>query len=261
MEKVALVDRMDKLRDLENKYDRIYYGNEFCDQLLPSTSELDSVLRFCQKRSLKTSVVMPYFNQENSEQVNCVLKYLWENHPGIEVVINDYGALYLLYQRYQSLRIILGRIFSRQKRGTMVKCSEELGLGQEDTKNPADDSYFEESILQNRYALEYLKSIGVERLGIDNIFNIPNINTDILVDLYFPYIFITTSNYCLFYSYGNQINERVRPHNCKRFCQKTNVREMDLNGKIMYLKGNTQFGYNGHIPEDKKINRLVEVII
>ncbi len=59
-EKVIFITKVSQLRYIDYKYTRIYYGNEFCERLIPSLQDLNQILDYIQKRGLNFSFVSPY---------------------------------------------------------------------------------------------------------------------------------------------------------------------------------------------------------
>lgn len=261
MERVALIDNLKKLEQLDAHYNRVYYGSEFCDQLMPSVSGMEAVFTLCAKRRVEISVVLPYINQRNSGKAVSLLRYLSQAHPETELVVNDYGLLYLAGHEYKNFTIVLGRIFSRQKRGVMLGAPDGADRLKNMIKTDQEEAYLFQSILENADAVDFFKAMGITRFGVDNIPDLPHIIDGVSVDLYFPYVFLTTTNYCVLFSAGTGSRNRGRADECPGFCQTADVKRIDINGVQVCLKGNAQFAFNEKILPDKNISRLVEVII
>ncbi|GAI02329.1 unnamed protein product, partial [marine sediment metagenome] len=64
MEKAALISNLDNLSLITPQHQRLYFGPEFCQYLLPSPSELKEALNFTRKRRLSFTLVTPFVTDE-----------------------------------------------------------------------------------------------------------------------------------------------------------------------------------------------------
>lgn len=85
-----------KLADLKHytgSFSRVYFGNEFCQRLIPSAKELEQVLDFVSEKSLPFTLVTPYVTDEGLRILESLLLKLEKRKPGSEVVVNDWGCV------------------------------------------------------------------------------------------------------------------------------------------------------------------------
>ena len=112
--------------------------------------------------------------------------------------------------------------------------------------------------------LDFIINLGIKRIGLNNVRQgiIFNKNYNFKIDLYYPYIFITTSNYCLTAALYNDGIIKPREQ-CNMVCRRVKKRHIDVCGEKMYLIGNSQFYYNNKFNniDLKKVNRLVKTIL
>lgn len=97
----------------ERAVDRIHFGNEFCERLLPHSSQLERVLEWSLGHGLEITLLTPMLADRGIGQLARLLPRLPE---GSEVVVNDWGVLHLLRERFPGLRPVLGR-----QMGKMIK--------------------------------------------------------------------------------------------------------------------------------------------
>ena len=85
---------------------RIYFGGEFCERLLPDKKALLRVLSLVEQHHLNFSLITPVV----SDQALGRLKQLFSILPiDSEVIVNDWGTLRLLRNNYPKLIPVIGR--------------------------------------------------------------------------------------------------------------------------------------------------------
>lgn len=250
----------------KDRFARIYYGSETCDFLIPSNSDIDALQKIHEKQKIGFTIVTPYLTQQNFSSVERLFKFLAVHSPCAEIVVNDWGVLNLITERYPKFCVIWGRILNRQMRGLFfadekiadVQLVENLkGLKKDDR------SYFKASILQNSYATQLLKSMHIKRIGLDNVKQglLLDMARDIKIDLYYPYCYITSSPHCLTRTLAMKPFLFQRAIRCNKVCLKTKVKKVKICGEAIYLMGNHQSYFNNKLTPEilQKIDRLIEV--
>ena len=265
---VVLIYKKSQILEVANKgrFTRIYYGSETCDLLIPSQSDIDALQKVQTKLKIDFTIVTPYLTQQNFSLVEKLFKYLAIHSPCAEIVINDWGALNLITERYPRFRVIWGRILNNQKRGFF--------FADQKTTNPPlvknlkmlkkdDRKYLKASILQNGYATQLLKNMHIKRIGLDNVTQglLLGMDRDIKIDLYYPYCYITSSPYCLTRTLSMKPLPFKRIEQCNKICLKTKVRTVNICGETVYLTGNHQSYFNNKLKPEilQRIDRLIEV--
>lgn len=85
---------------------RIHYGNEFCERLLPHSAQLERVVEWSTARGLAITLLTPMLADRGIGQLPRLLQRLPEQS---EVVVNDWGVLRLLREQYPRLQPVAGR--------------------------------------------------------------------------------------------------------------------------------------------------------
>lgn len=260
VENVILFNNWKCFESYPGKVDRIYYGSEFCGSLLPAPADIDRLVNFERKAKISFSIVTPYLNQRGMKRLFRLLTFIDKNCPGIEVVVNDWGSFQIIREQFPGLLIVLGRVLSRQKRAPFVKTEsgiiqlEELGLSH------ADKMYLKSSILQNDYLMGFVRQCGIRRMGLDNmrqglIFQ----HRWMKIDLYYPYVYITTTDYCRYRRRTGVVDKG----DCPCSCRDVPVARKVLMGKEwVYTHGNTQFYLNETLPVGMpaQVDRIVKIV-
>lgn len=108
-----IVFKVSELRALEQAatepVDRIYFGHEYCERLLPDIGKLEQALKIVRRRGKKFALLTPSVSEYGLKLVTSLVAKL-----GVadEVVVNDYGVLHMLGQEFKS-PVVIGRVLGR----------------------------------------------------------------------------------------------------------------------------------------------------
>ena len=92
---VTILKNAKKLSSLK-EYERLYLGNEFCENLIPSIKEVKETIKFCNENNLKFTFVTPYITNKSIELLKDIFIIISKEKPSSEIVINDYGILEIM---------------------------------------------------------------------------------------------------------------------------------------------------------------------
>lgn len=184
-----------EIKDLEagpEKLDRVYFGPEFCQKLLPAISEIDEILVSCRKRNLDFTFNTPYLTDAGFEQAVAALGFLASEFPGAEVVFNDWGILDRIVDL--GLTPVLGRLLNKQKRGPELVNLEQAYPAElwEEMKKPG----------LNEESLKFLAGSKVGRAEMDILPqgispDLPDaFKGEFSFSLHYPFAFVATTRLC-----------------------------------------------------------------
>ncbi len=256
MEKAVYFSSTRKLRvyDLDN-YGRIYFGNEFCDELIPSRLELQDAISIASEHRKSLSFVTCYVSEHKIKQYYALIELLAKLIPGSEVVINDWGMLKMCFEN--GVEPVLGRLLVKQKRDPRI-------------------AHFIESLPEtarlrlrqmglNDFFLGFLRKQNIRRIELDNL--LQGIDKGELRDsgfsysVYIPYGYITTTRICFFRNRNKGVEKKfsITPcaHECSNDVLKLDNRHMK---EKLLMKGNTIFFKNSaeyFTDKGTRINRIV----
>lgn len=216
------------------KIDRIYYGSEFCDELIPSISDVKKILKTVTIHNLQFSLVTPCVSNSGIKRLEKILLFLNEFH-NIEIICNDFGVLQLIRDKYTNLIPVLGRLIDKTSREPRIKQNErKLFFNQNGIKFISSP---------NVYTKEYqniLKDYNVNRVEFDCVpqgIHLQKKNTS--TSIYFPFYYITTGSICPFRLISADKNDIYNiNHTCKKYCQLYNVK-LKKSDLVLLQKGNT----------------------
>jgi hypothetical protein len=257
MEKAILISEVKNLKYATPEYSRLYFGVEFCQNLIPSVEDLNRVVEFISKNKMEFTFVTPFLTNAGIKKIKLLLNFITKVKPDAEIVINDWGLLGLITREYPGLNLSLGRLLSKQKRGPQILNL--LGKVPEDMIRHFQQSNIDSSVLSN-----FLVSRHIKRVELDNLFQgISRPFPSLRGSLYMPFAYVTTTRICLFSlrkDNADRISRVISP--CHKKCRE---RVFMLKHKKMpadlLLKGNTQFFKNEQLPdnlEDLSVDRIVD---
>lgn len=264
-------------------YGRIYFGNEFCQRLIPGPEEVKQAVSFAGRRKLRFTLVTPYVTNAGLKKLSDILRTL----PGksfIEVVVNDWGVLDLINREFPRLVPVLGRLLTKQKRspnldlllrrdlvapGIIPDPSNPSGkyLLLQKKFPPAADFYYQGSNASSVPLLQkFLLSKKIARIELDNLVQGMRLRLPargMAASVYLPYVYITTTFFCPTAAAFAQKGCLSRRPACRKQCRQYSfeLAHPAFAGRLLYLKGNTQFYRNDRCDQRalKKmgINRIV----
>ncbi|MFC1631666.1 hypothetical protein ACFL2I_03835 [Candidatus Omnitrophota bacterium] len=280
IEKTIFITKISNLKFVNSRYKRLYFGNEFCEKLIPQLNELKKAIRYCERNKLKFSLVTPYVTNRGIDNLDKLFLWLQNNKMNCEIIINDYGVLDLINEEYQTLQPVLGRLLTKQKRDPRItnltevkprkhkffKMDGEYFIVLAKKAPDALASFFKDSNVNVPIIQSFVRSYGIARVEIDNLLQGINLRIprdSLSVSLYVPYGYITTTRLCTADPFRNIEKFSCRISSCGKQCQRyiIELRNKDMPKRI-YKKGNTLFFKNRKVSSHRElikigINRLV----
>ncbi|MDD5097224.1 MAG: hypothetical protein PHU59_01890 [Candidatus Omnitrophica bacterium] len=282
MENAIFITKISQLKYVTSKFSRLYYGNEFCERLIPSLKDLNQILRYTKRMGLDFSLATPYVTDSGLKKLKILFKFLKTKKIKCEVIVNDWGVLNLINRKYPNLQPVLGRLLTKQKRGPQLikllkrQVKPKLIINPDNPaqrniliqkKLPLDlDYYYKGSnsasvpIIHNFLISQRIKKIELDNLGQGILLNLPR--GKISASVYTPYIYITTTFFCPTAGCDQKKKSWLKIKPCRKQCQRYIFKLRNLTmPKVIYLKGNTQFYKNNKLSLKELINLGVNRIV
>jgi hypothetical protein len=256
MEQAIFISKVKDLEYVTLQYSRLYFGIEFCQNLIPTMEDLEYILRFISEKEMYITLVTPYVNNRGIEKLKLLSEYLITHQPQSEIVINDWGFLNWIHKRYPNLNLVLGRLLTKQKRGPRI-------LKLIDKVSETMVEHFRQSNVDSSLLTEFLINKGIKRVEFDNPFQgLSRPSHSLKGSLYTPFVYVTTTRFCPTTLGEKRINKPLRAIlPCNKGCQRYTFRLTHTQMPVeLLLKGNTQFFKNEYLPKDLDqltIDRLV----
>jgi hypothetical protein len=255
-EYALFINQEEKLHYLTDTYRRVYFGDEFCERLLPGSAELIRVMEQVSDAGRSFTLVTPYVTEAGLEQVGNLLKLL---SSATEVVFNDWGVFRLLRRDYPDLVPVMGRLLTKIKRGPRI-------MNFLDTLPPAALSHFRTSNLDVPRYQRFLEENNICRAELDNPLqglDLSGVSKKLHLSLYIPFAYVTTTRFCLTANADKPDKKGfIGVFPCKRECRTyTFYLDNAAMTTLLVRRGNTIFFRNTDIPEDIRNSHLDRVVV
>lgn len=243
MEKAVLISQITKINKIK-KYDRVYIGSEFCQNLLPEVNYLKQILN--QLSDKKISLITPIVNEVGLLKIGQILDFLTKEVKSLEIIVNDFGVLNLVHHKYPFIVPVLGRIISQQ----VVTLYPNSSVKDANTIKT----------LCSKYNID---RIEIDTKGKNTSIEIPKSIKKLKVSLYYPYLLVTTTNRCIIPRLFDESYDVNKNYKCHQEClkiQKAITFSYPMIKEKIYLKGNTHFIRHKTLPkniEKMNIDRIV----
>lgn len=222
---------------------RIYFGNEFCQQLIPSLAALKRVYSAAVDQGVSLTLLTPYVNDEGLKKLTPLLAFLDAQAEPSEVVFNDWGVLQHL-KAFPRLRPVQGRLLDKMLRDPRI-------AGFYRTAPEPIRAAFQRSNATAPLYADFLRAHGIEWVELDNVpqgLDVDFRPLPIGAAVYVPYGVVATGRVCMIASLHQLKRERFRPdvkcrHECQQYLTIYTYTSSPLGNKDQrfYLKGNTHF--------------------
>lgn len=202
---------------------RIYCGDEFCAHRLPSVSELEAFFRVAEERDLGLSLLTPTLSDAGLEQASRLWERLAQWNPENEVVVNDWGSLLFLQERFPGFRVAAGRLLNKAFKDPRLKEPETVRSLSAEGKALLDECTFDGKWFQEKAAgwgicrleqdlLPYASGLGKKK------------KKGFALSIYFPYGYVTAGRICWLAVFEGSSREAFVPlPKCGRSCSHTGV--------------------------------------
>lgn len=257
MDQVLYISNPSGLKYYQKDITRIYFGQEFCERLLPSKDELEKLCAFSEKEGVPLTLVTPYVTDKGLLKLEKLIELFALKMPKAEIVFNDWGVFQFIEESFSELKPVLGRLLNKQKRGPRI--TNIIDQVPKETRE-----YYTGASLDVSTTAGFLKKKGIMRVEFDNLLqglNMTGLDPEIKRSLYLPYLFISTTRFCLTANCeSGDSGVGVMP--CYRECQNYSF---NLNNPVMKTplirRGNTIFALNENIPDVVSRGEIDRIVI
>jgi len=209
----------------EPKFKRVYFGNEFCEKLIPSREELKEVLDFADKKKMGFSLLTCQVSDFFLKKIYNLFSVLRKKD---EIVVNDWGIFNIISKDFK--KMLPNCIFGKFLINNISILSE-----------PIQEFLKKWGFVRKRFEMEIFSFTRFPPLSFSRepiIKNYPGLK----ISLYYPYSYITTARFCPYLDYKDKRFQKP-DFVCPKPCQKyTFVADHPIKkGGKLFLKGNTWF--------------------
>jgi hypothetical protein len=97
--------------NLPERLAQLRLGSEFCERLIPTSTQLDRLLAVTDGMGIAPALVTPMLGDSSMARVRKLLAALPD---GAEVIVNDWGALHVVANEFPDLQPVAGRQMCKQ---------------------------------------------------------------------------------------------------------------------------------------------------
>ncbi len=256
MERALFIAKKKNLKYLTEDYQRVYFGNEFCERLLPGPEALAGIRQEIADRGLDFTLVTPYVTEAGLQRTERLLATL---PARTEVVFNDWGVLRIIRQNFPDLQLVQGRLLIKLKRGPRIAHFLD--------KLPPDALlHLRSTNLGVPAYQQFLEKHTINRVELDNPIqglDLEGVPADLKLSLYIPFSYVSTTRFCLVANCD--IPEKkgmIGVFPCHQECQKyTFYLNNPVMTTLLIRKGNTLFFKNTKLPPDIKETNIDRIVI
>ncbi len=228
-------------------WQRLYFGQEFCERRAPSVSEVRRAYSAAVSAGLAFTLLTSYVSDDGVDRLRPVLAWLSGLEDArVEVVANDWGVVRVVAREHAGLRLVLGRLMNRMLRDPRIV------PGLVEARAPGDAlAALRQPSLTAPVSRLLLARFGIGRVEFDNL--IQGLDTDFRAiglgaSVYVPYGYVVSGRACAIGSLNQPAADQFHVGAaCRREClQYTVTRRADplpvAGGHHEYLeRGNTCF--------------------
>lgn len=179
-----------------NDIDRIYFGPEFCQNMIPNIQDINLAVEYAKRRGFKVTLVTPTVTDIGIAKISELFERADEIYYVDEVVFNDWGVFRMLSEKYPDIHYICGRLLDKTQRDPRINKGSYT-----DFFTGEGLLYLQSPSLTARSYQEVLTNNKISRVEIDtypqgialNKESLQNIN----LSLWYPFGYVTTGRSCI----------------------------------------------------------------
>lgn len=220
---------------------RFYIGDEFCSHRLPDPAELDTLCQLAKSENRGLTFLTPPLTDDGINRCRSLFDVFKDMDSGTEVVVNDWGVLLFLKEKYPSFQLSVGRLLNKGfKDPRLTNPDDALAFSAETAE------LFNTCTFDSVEFLAKMRQLNIKGLERDLFpFGEPEIKRHgkLQTSIYFPFGYITTGRVCWMKSFHGPPESKFSISNgCRRTCQKMSLKlnhaKTDLQ---LFQTGNTIF--------------------
>jgi hypothetical protein len=220
---------------------RLYIGDEFCIHRLPDPAEFDTLCQLAKGEDRGLTFLTPPLTDVGIARCGPLFDILKDMDHGTEVVVNDWGVLLFLKEKYPTFQLAVGRLLNKGFKDPRLMNPDEAITSSAESAELFNTCTFD--------AVEFpakMRQLNVKRVERDLLpFGEAEIKChgELHTSVYFPFGYITTGRVCWMSSFHADAGRKFSISNgCRRTCQKLSLKlnhaKTDLQ---LFQMGNTVF--------------------
>lgn len=250
---------------------RIYFGHETCEKLLPEFDEISDILKIVEKKKLELTFVTPFLTENGIAGTIFFINQLIEINPKLEIVTSDWGLLNYLCVNKIGIPVVSRFLTGQQTDFRLLRLEKEL----QDKVLKINNKYFKlthkqvspeltehisSCALLKSSTLQLFENMGITRFELSNVFQSAKLpdNKRFNYSLHVPFVPLTIFKTCPDNLDFNQIKGKCNKYTCnKNHSAWTNK---DLEHEIFCIDNALYYqniDYQEKIESNSSIDRIV----
>jgi len=224
------------------KLSGVYFGQEFCSELIPRSNDIKKTVNFCSKNKLDFVYVTGPTGQKDIWKIKKNLEFLNSTNKKVEVVINEWGILNIINKNFSNLVPVLGRLLVKNRRmahfdSIPTPCLDSISTPKAKIIKNQKEILNKTNLNIKKY-LNFLKKSNINRVGLDLVrtgLDLKHIKK-IKIDIYSPDAYITGGRICrLAGIFEPKRSKNITNRHCKRYCIRNELTfTPSFDGRIFY---------------------------
>lgn len=222
-------------------FDRLYIGDEFCPHRMPEPAEIEAYCSLSTRHGMDVTLLTPLLTDEELDRCTPLFSALAERMPRAEVVINDWGVLSFLKEKYPSFRLAAGRVLNKGFKDPRL----DLSCGDLSQVDGLREFVGRSTFARPEFH-RLAQKMGIERLESDLLpygdRGAPQ-ESGLGSSIYFPFGYITSGRVCWIASFHQPLSGKFAPAkacaaHCRHFMLELHGSEFRFQ---VFQNGNTLF--------------------
>ncbi|UCF90559.1 MAG: hypothetical protein JSW39_20005, partial [Desulfobacterales bacterium] len=194
---------------------RLYVGDEFCVHRLPRLDELHALVQLAEGKAWGVTFLTPPLTDEGIERCSPLFDYLQQRVIQAEIVVNDWGVLLFLQERYPGFDLSVGRLLNKGFKDPRLLDPDQASRFAAATGELLKHCTFDDVEFQAK-----MRDLQVRRLERDLLpfgtLDLENLE-GLATSVYFPFGYVTTGRVCWIASFGQSAGKKFALSNgCSR---------------------------------------------
>ena len=242
-----------KMPEIPASCQRIYFGHETCEKLLPAIDEIRDLLEISQKRRLGLTFVTPFLTEKGMDKVLLFLEQLKNITPQtFEIATSDWGLIHHITMNNTGTPVV-GRFLTGQQLDFRL-ANAERNFAPEMVRHLSSCSLLKEK------TVEMLHRLGVNRFELSNVFQPIALTCDqkYRCSLHVPFVPLTIFRTCPENLDFNCAKKTCNIRNCNHNRQKWVYRSSKCD---IYCLDNALYYRNPDVEHPLKSNEKIDRIV
>ena len=235
--------------------DRVYMFDAFCQNLIPTVNDIDSAYKFIKDNNLSFTLNTPFVTNCGIEKILKNIEYISKYEEDFELDFNDWGLFYEIRKNFPRIKLLLGRLLTKQKTDPRAKIvfenKDKINLNDEIFNNMYE--HFRGSLINDKLVQKFLIEQNIKRLEIEYLLwdMKLELQNNIKASIYYPYAHISTTRNC------GVLNMTYLK--CNKICRETKMKYNIINKTPYIVIGNTIYYDIENIMTEEKLQKYPSI--